>query len=61
MPIIARVAAGRYEEVIRLEDTLCELKRQFQCLQLKDVDKEHSRQRVLYKAAQKVIKRLLHA
>lgn len=46
---------GRYEEVVRLQETLCGLKRQFQELQLKDVDKDQIRQRGLYKAAQKVI------
>lgn len=47
-------AAGSYEEVVRLEETLCSLKKQFQKLQLTDVDTDQTRQRALYKGAQKV-------
>lgn len=39
---------------MRLQDMLCKLKRQFQELQLTDVDKDQTRQRDLYKGAQKV-------
>ncbi|CAM9559957.1 unnamed protein product, partial [Laminaria digitata] len=47
------VAGGSYEEVVRLEETLCSLKKQFQKLQLTDVDSDQTRQRALYKGAQK--------
>lgn len=47
--------SGRYEEVVRLQETLCDLKRQFQQLQLEDVNKDNMKQRALYKTAQKVI------
>lgn len=48
------VASGQYEEVVRLQETLCDLKRQFQNLQLKNVEKDQMRQSVLYRDAQKV-------
>lgn len=49
-----RTAGGSYEEVVRLEETLCSLKKQFEKLQLTDVDSDQTRQRALYKGAQKV-------
>eukprot|EP00903_Cladosiphon_okamuranus_P010376 g9815.t2 len=45
------VADGRYEEVVRLQETLCKLKEQFQKLQLTDVDKDQAKQRALYNKA----------
>ena len=40
--------------MVRLEETLCGLKEQFQRLQLTDVDNDQARQRALYKGVQKV-------
>lgn len=47
-------AGGRYEEVVRLQETLCKLKGQFQKLQLTDVDKDQKQQRALYNGASEV-------
>lgn len=47
-------ASGRYEEVVRLQVTLCKLKGQFQKLQLTDVDKDQKHQRTLYNGASEV-------
>ncbi|CAN0172306.1 unnamed protein product [Ectocarpus sp. 12 AP-2014] len=47
------VAGGRYEEVVKLQETLCVLKAQFQKLQLTDVGNDQTQQRALYNKAQK--------
>ncbi len=47
-------AGGRYEEVVKLQETLCKLKGEFQKLQLTDVDKDQTQQRVLYSGAREV-------
>ncbi|CAM9213846.1 unnamed protein product, partial [Scytosiphon promiscuus] len=47
------VGDGRYEEVVRLQKTLCQIKEQFQQLQLSDVDKDQTEQRFLYGGATK--------
>ncbi|CAM9208896.1 unnamed protein product, partial [Sphacelaria rigidula] len=47
------VAGGRYDDVVRLQESLCDVKRQFQELQLKEVEKDQIRQSSLYRAAQK--------
>lgn len=47
-------ADGRYEEVVRRQETLCKLKEQFQKLQLTDVDKDQAKQWVLYSGAREV-------
>lgn len=47
-------ADGRYEEVVRLQKTLCKIKEEFQQLQLSDVDKDQAQQRFLYGGATKV-------
>lgn len=54
LEFVPSAADGFYEEVVRLQETLCDLKRQFQAMQLKDVDKDQMCQRALYKNAQKV-------
>lgn len=50
----AVLADGRYEEVVRLQETLCKVKGQFQKLQLTDVDKDQAKQRTLYNGAREV-------
>lgn len=52
--VLLITADGRYEEVVRLQETLCKLKVQFQTLQLTDVDKDQAKQRVLYNGAREV-------
>lgn len=52
--VLTTTASGRYDEVVRLQETLCDVKRQFQELQLKEVEKDQMRQSSLYQAAQKV-------
>ncbi|CAM9457574.1 unnamed protein product, partial [Hapterophycus canaliculatus] len=47
------VADGLYEEVVRLQKTLCKIKEQFQQLQLSDVDKDQTQQCLLYGGAKK--------
>lgn len=53
-PIAVSAAGGRYEEVVKLQETLCVLKAQFQKLQLTDVGNDQTQQRALYNKAQKV-------
>ena len=52
--VLLSAADGRYEEVVRLQETLCKLKEQFQTLQLTDVDKDQAKQRALYNGAREV-------
>lgn len=52
--IAVYAAGGRYEEVVKLQETLCVLKAQFQELQLTDVGQDQTQQRALYNKAQKV-------
>lgn len=39
---------------MRLQETLCKLKEQFQKIQLTDVDKDQAKQRALYDGAREV-------
>lgn len=52
--VLTTPAGGRYDDVVRLQESLCDVKRQFQELQLKEVEKDQMRQSSLYRAAQKV-------